>query len=178
MSFFQELSDKIKLTFADAQQNNDAGTYQRLATVFSEYEGELREYIQEITKGQISKIIEKLDNRQDINEEEMAFIKLWIVGDADYYTQMENNFKDWLMELSRIVTQIDRTAAQQDIDFGTASRLRAVIEDGKRVIYDISFFLEKKEREEKFADATMELDNEEKDLLAKLLRSKIASKEI
>ena len=52
-----------------------------------------------------------------------------------------------------------------------------MLEDGKRVMYDIAFFLEKKEREAKFTEAILELDKEEKDLLAKLLKSKLASKE-
>jgi len=62
-------------------------------------------------------------------------------------------------------------------DFETASHLRAILEDGKRVIYDIAFYLEKKERIANFEESTLELDKEEKDLLVKLLKNKLASKE-
>lgn len=176
MSIFLELSAKINRSFYDAEKNSDSASYQNVATIFSECETQLREYIQEITKGEINRIIQKLESRQDINAEELKFIKLWIVGDAAYYTQMENNFQDWLSEVKRIVGEVNKISATEP-DFEQASRLRAILEDGKRVFYDISFFLEKKEREEKFTEATLELDAEEKDLLAKLLKEKLISKE-
>jgi hypothetical protein len=176
MSISGELSARINGTLNDAEKNKDAASYQRLATIFSEYEIQLREHIQEITKEEISRIIQKLESQKEINPEELKFVKLWIVGDAEYYTRMENNFNDWLIEVKRIVDEINKINAAEP-DFEAASRLRAMLEDGKRVIYDISFFLEKKEREAKFTEATLELDKEEKELLVKLLRSKLASKE-
>ncbi len=176
MSIFVELSTRINRSFSDAEKSNDAASYQRVAIIFSEYEIQLREYIQEITKGEISRIIQKLERRDEINAEELKFIKLWIVGDAEYYTRMENNFQDWLLEVKRIRDEINKVN-QSEPDFETASRLRAMLEDGKRVLYDISFFLEKKERETAFADSTQELDREEKDLLVKLLKNKLTSKE-
>jgi hypothetical protein len=45
------------------------------------------------------------------------------------------------------------------------------------VLYDIAFFLEKKERIVNFEETTLELDREERDLLVKLLRNKLTSKE-
>jgi hypothetical protein len=176
MPIFAELSARIDRSFNDAEKNNDAASYQRVATIFSEYEIQLREYIQEITKGEINRIIQKLESQEEINTEELRFIKLWIVGDAEYYTRMENNFNDWLLEVKRIVGEVNKFNAAES-DFEAASRLRAMLEDGKRVLYDISFFLEKKEREAKFTEATLELDKEEKDLLVKLLRHKLISKE-
>jgi len=176
MSIFLELSARVNRSVYDAEKNNDAASYQRIASIFSEYEIQLREYIQETTKGEISRIIKKLESRQEISAEELKFIKLWIVGDAEYYTQMENDFHDWLLEVKRIAAEVNKVSAAEP-DFEAASRLRAMLEDGKRVLYDISFFLEKKEREAKFTEATLELDAEEKDLLVKLLRKKLASKE-
>lgn len=176
MSTLSELSARVNDSFDVAQKNNDAASYQRLATDVSEYEIQLREYIQRITKGEITRIIKKLESQKEINAEELKFIRLWIVGDADYYTKLENNFDDWMAEVKRIIGEINKISIAEP-DFEAASRLRAMLEDGKRVMYDIAFFLEKKEREAKFTEATLELDREEKDLLAKLLKSKLASKE-
>lgn len=176
MSRLGELSAEINNNYNAAEKNNDAASYQRLASAVSEYEIQLREYIQDITKGDISRIIQKLESQKEISAEELKFIKLWIVGDAEYYTRLENNFSDWLAEVKRIIGEINKINTAEP-DFEAASRLRAMLEDGKRVIYDIAFFLEKKEREAKFTEASLELDKEEKDLLAKLLKSKLTSKE-
>jgi hypothetical protein len=176
MSISEELSARINRTFNDAEKNKNSSSYQKLATIFSEYEIQLREYIQEITQGKIKSIIQKLESQKEISPEELGFIKLWIVGDAAYYVRLENNFGDWLVEVKRIAGEINKVKAAEP-SFEEACRLRAMLEDGKRVIYDIAFFLEKKEREAKFTEATLELDREEKDLLAKLLKDKLASKE-
>lgn len=98
------------------------------------------------------------------------------MGDAEYYLKLENNFNDWLLELKRIIGEINK---MRDLEpnIENASHLRALLEDGKRVIFDIAFFLEKKERIRNFEEATLEIDREERDLLMKLLRSKLVSRE-
>lgn len=176
MSDIKELSTRINRSFNDAEKAKDAASYQRVAAIFSELEVQLREYIQDITKDEINKIIQKLETGKEITKEELKFIKLWIVGDAEYYVKLENNFNDWLSELKRIVNEINKINDSK-LDFETASHLRAILEDGKRVIYDIAFFLEKKERIANFEESTLELDKEERDLLVKLLSKKLTSKE-
>lgn len=173
---FKELNTRIERSFNDATKANDASSYQALAAIFSDTEVQLREHIQDITKGEINRIIQKLEKGGEISPEEIKFIKLWIVGDADYYIKLENNFNDWLSELKRIIGVINNLK-ESNPDFETASHLRAILEDGKRVICDIAFYLEQKERIANFEESTLELDKEEKDLLVKLLKNKLASKE-
>lgn len=176
MADFKELSVRVERSFNDAMKANDAGSYQRLAAIFSDAGIQLREYIQDITKDEINRIIQKLDTGGEINVEEIKFIKLWIVGDAGYYIKLENNFNDWILELKKITNEISKIKESKP-DFETASHLRAVLEDGKRVIYDIAFYLEKKERIANFEESTLELDREERGLLINLLKTKLASKE-
>jgi hypothetical protein len=176
MADFKELSQRIERSFNDATKAGDASSYQRLGAIFSDAEIQLREYIQEITKNEINRITQKLERGGEISTEELKFIKLWIVGDAEYYVKMENNFNDWLLEIKRIVNESTKIK-ESEPDFETVSHLRAILEDGKRVIYDIAFYLEKKERIANFEESTLEIDSEERDLLIKLLRNKLTSKE-
>lgn len=176
MPDLKALSARVSSSFNDAQKAADSASYQRLAAVLSESGEQLREHIQDITGEQISKIIRKLEAGSQIAKDELAFVRLWVVGDAQYYLKLENNFQDWLSELGRIMNEVDRINNPEP-DLETASRLRALLEDGKRVVYDIAFYLEKKERIANFEESTLELDKQEKDLLVKLLRAKSASKE-
>ncbi|MBM3245127.1 MAG: hypothetical protein FJZ15_04960 [Candidatus Omnitrophica bacterium] len=176
MADFKELNTRIERSFNDATKASDAFSYQRLAAIFGDAEVQLREYIQEITKDEISKIIQILETGREISAEDLKFIKLWIVGDADYYIKFENNFNDWLSELKRIISEISRIKESKP-DFETVSHLKAIIEDGKRVIYDIAFYLEKKGRIANFEEATLEIDREERGLLIKLLKNKLTSSE-
>jgi hypothetical protein len=172
----REIATRLNRSFNDAEKAGDAASYQRVAAIFSDYEVQLREDVQEMTKGEINKIIQKLETGEKTTKEDLEFIKLWIVGDAEYYVKMENNFNDWLLELKRIIGEINKIKESQP-NLETASRLRAILEDGKRVIYDIAFFLEKKERIANFEEATLEIEGEERSLLINLLRNKLKSKE-
>lgn len=176
MADFNDLYTRINRSFNDTEKAGDAASYQRLANILSESEVQLREYIQDITKEDANKIIQKLESGKEITTEELKFIKLWIVGDAEYYIKMENNFNDWILEIKRIVSEVNKINESQP-NFETASHLRAMLEDGKRVIYDIAFFLEKKERIANFEEATLEIDREERGLLVDLLKNKLTSSE-
>jgi hypothetical protein len=99
MTDFSDLYTRVSRSFNDAERAGNAESYQRVASVFSDLEVQLREYIQDITKDEINKIIRNLEARKEITKEELKFIKLWIVGDAEYYIKIENNFNDWLLEL-------------------------------------------------------------------------------
>ncbi|MCK5083611.1 MAG: hypothetical protein KAR31_11940 [Candidatus Omnitrophica bacterium] len=150
------------------------GNCWKLSTTMQELEGEMREHIQEVTKAQIMQIIEKLKAEEPLNEQEVEYIKLWICGDADYYVKLENNFNGWTEELDRLMEEIKQEDAQEP-DFNTASKLRARLLDGMRVLGDIMFFLKQKERVKNFTESTEEIDPQESALLVRLLEGKIAS---
>ena len=97
-------------------------------------------------------------------------------GDADNYIKLENNFKDWTEELKRLTSEINKIK-DSSLDLSTAVKLRAILQDGVRLLPNIIFFLEQKRRLGNFQEATAELDSEEKDLLSKLLKQKLESKE-
>ncbi len=173
---FSNLSERIDKSFSKAERMTDSASYQQIGVIFSNAEAQVREYIQDITKEEIKRIFGKLKSGREITPEELKFIKLWIVGDAEYYVKLENNFNDWLLELKRIIGEINK---MKDLEpnVENASHLKALLEDGKRVIFDIAFFLEKKERIRNFEEATLEIDREERDLLIKLLKGKLVSGE-
>lgn len=176
MADFKEFYSRLNRSFSDADKAGDAGSYRRLATIFKEFEENLREHIQEVTKNQINGVIKKLESGERITSEELQYIRLWIVGDAEYYTKTENNFRDWLSELKRLVSEINKINDPQP-NFEVAAKLRAILQDGIRLLPSIIFFLEQKARVSNFNEATAELDREEKELLVKLLKNKLASKE-
>ncbi len=175
MSEIKDLYLKLDQGFGKLEERPDIGSYERIAGVFDEFERTLREHIQETTEDRISEIINKLRTDDPMSSEDVEYIKLWVVGDADYYTKLENNFGDWVKELERLRNEIIRINDPQP-DLPTCSKLRAILQDGLRLIPDIIFFLEQKERVDHFNQATVKLDREERDLLIKVLNNKLSSK--
>ncbi len=165
---------KIDTDYSESNLAKTTGTYWKLSTTLQETESQLREYIQEITKNEISQIIEKLKSNRPLNKQELEYIKLWIVGDADYYVKFENNYNDWVVELKRLMVEINQCNSE-NLSFKEASKLRAIVLDGIRVLGDIVFFIKQKERLRNFAESTEEINDEERNLLIRLLEGKIRS---
>ena len=174
MSNFTQIIGKLNEDYQSAIQSNNGDGYSRLSTILGELESVVREYIQDITEDQIKNIIEKLKNGDDISIEDKDFIRLWIVGDADYYTKLENNFEDWKKELDRLMGEINHYQIDNP-DVETASKLRGLFRDASRVIADIFYFTQQRERIERFQASTDEIDQTERAILIRLLEQKIKS---
>jgi len=134
----------------------------------------LREYIQAETGTDLKLVISKLRSGRDLDAEEMELIKLWIVGDAQYYTQLENNVQEWESELKRLIAEINKYKdAPASVE--TASYLRGLFRDGSRVITDIFYYLEQKDRIARFQEATWKTDFDDRAILVKLLEQKMST---
>ncbi len=171
MSNLKDHFDKVKQDYEKVKSDFSTGNCWVLSTTLSDFEGEMREHIQQITGDKIDAIIQKLQKKTLLDPEDLEYIKLWIVGDADYYVKMENNYNDWVQELERLIALYGQME-KDSLVFSEAAKLRAMLLDGVRVLGDIVFFLKQKERIKNFTESTEELDDDERDLLIRLLSGK------
>ncbi len=160
---------------SNAQEAMSDDAFQQAGSVLSESKNTVREKFQQETSTQINEIIKKLSGRKSISDEEIKLMKIWIVGDAESYIKMENNFQDWLNEYERLRTVLinyeNKNCTAEDL-----LKLHGILEDATRVNYDIVHFLEKKDRIKKFETAVADgLDKGGRDVLAKVLSDKLKS---
>lgn len=171
-----ELYKELNQSFEDAEGRSAEGAYHKLLAVLTDLEGHLREYIQDTTQDEIRKVLNKLQHGEELTRAELQSMKLWIVGDAAHYTRMENNFDDWTGELKRLMDEINRRKSPSP-DLEAAVELRALLQDGIRLLPNLIYFLQEKSRINKFHVAAYELDRKERAFLIELLKEKMASKE-
>lgn len=136
----------------EAEDKMLASGFIQTAGVLSGCKDAAREAIQENTKNKMSDIIDKLETDKDITSEDLCYVRLWIVGDAESHTKMENNFEEWLHEYERlksVLAEYENKKLSADDLFS----LQGVLEDATRITYDITNFLEKKERINRFKEA-------------------------
>lgn len=174
MASIQETIAKIKSQYESATNNPSTTQYWNLSSTLDELEGGLREHMQATTKDQITQIINSLETSQNLSPDDVELIKLWLVGDADYYLQMENNYNDWLVELKRLIGEYEKID-EENLDITKASKLRAEALDGVRVLGDIVFFLKQKERVKNFESSVEEIDPQERRFIIDILKGKIKS---
>ncbi len=166
---------KVVVTMADAQECMTDGAFQRAGSVLNESKNIVREEFQKETSAQIKEIIRKLSGQEPVSDQDMGLIKLWIVGDAEGYTKMENDFQDWLDEYERLRTVLNDYENKECTAEDLLKR-HGILQDATRVNYDIANFLEQKNRIQKFESAMSgSLDKDGRNFLARILSDKLNS---
>ena len=166
--------DMLNSGFKEASQKYDHASLSKFSLLLVDLENYMREYIQTASAPQIMKIVEKLNKGENLSIKDLDLIQYWLVGDAEYYAKLENNFDDWMSEIKRLVGEISSFVGK-DITVEDAVHIRALLMDAMRTAGDVAFYLQQKERLEKFEESVKELDPDERMLLIKLLVSKLGS---
>ena len=172
MAKFNDAFEQLNKDYSDVQKMKDNATYFRLNTTFLRFEATMREYLQDLSGDKINKIIAKLNQGANITPEDLNLIRLWVVGDADYFTKMENDFENWKKVLSRLVGEIQRYEGRE-LSLEDSLALRGILRDALSVMADILYFVEQKDRIEQFEESTKTLESDERLLLARILEQKL-----
>jgi len=173
---------EIKTLLAKIKSTEQIGTVIPQETVdsllgaFSSLEKTLREYIQEITQDKIIAIIDKLKIKEVLTREELGYVELWIVGDAEYYTRLKINFGQRLREVRRNLEDVKGYDGTK-LDLEASNMLRAVLKDGVRNLSDLDYFIREEERVGHFKKSIQQLDDDARDMLIEILEGKLESEE-
>lgn len=176
-----ERKQQILLALDDAlshgrqfNQNHSEGILNAVSARLVSLEGHLREEIQGDTSNKISDIIAKLYEDKPISESDIKLIRIWILSDAEFYTQMENDYSGWLQELTRLFSVLDQLRGQT-LSIEVMAKMSGTARDAIRVIGDIVYFMMQKERIERFESASKDLNSNNKAILADILTRKLSS---
>ena len=151
--------------------------FSRVGLELAQLKGKVREELQAATALYLTRIIQKLEDRELLSPREREVVSLWIVGDAEGYTKMENDFREWQAEFRRLSGVLERYEGQE-LSPPALVELQGVLEDAVRVTADISNFLEKKERIERFHQDINNFTPEDAKFLISMLKSMLYSPEL
>ena len=99
------IHDKVRMLTDELSKSLislDADELETASIPIVELREDVREAIQENLRGTAEQIITKLKKDENLSYEDISYIEKWIVGDAEYYTEIENNFNDWVQECKRL----------------------------------------------------------------------------
>ena len=175
-----QISEKLSEIISHKQtldENTEEGYFNKVTAPLVSLGDYLREQMQAETSEKISMIINNLKSDEEIPESDLMLIRLWIVGDAASYVQMENDYQKWLEELNRLFGFIEDLKLQE-LSLENMYKLQGTARDAIRVIGDIVFFKQQQERINKFENASKNLNSKNKLVLAKILKQKLESEEM
>ena len=168
-----QLTEIVKAT-SSFRPDATEGELHQLSLKLAVLDNDLREGLQLATADEMAKIIRTLDEDGDITANDLKLIRSWMLSDAEYYIQMENDFPNWIAELERLFGNLKQLNAGQmsPESMGQAS---GVVRDALRVISDLEFYRDQQQRIQRFEAATQTITAEDKKQLSRLLIQKLRS---
>ncbi len=170
MEYLKGMSQAMK----QAQADNTSESFGYVATQLVKSKNDIQQAIEQATAGPIAAIIGKLENNQPLTDAEKQIVELWVVGDAEGYVKMENNFQDWMQEYRRLMDAIaaweSKTGSVQEL-----VEVHGLLEDAIKVADAAAHYLEDRERVARCQDALKNLSAEDNKFIAGLLQSMLSS---
>jgi len=167
----------ISRLIKEAASTASADKFSQAGIELVDARNEIREDLQELTASAMQPIIQKLRKNEPLGLEEKNLVRQWIVGDAEAYTKMENDFREWLEEFRRL-GEVIGDQATVPAALPEMLKLYGSLEDAVRLAADLQFFLEEKERIGRFEQAIQNLSASDAELLANILQEKLRSPEM
>ena len=142
--------------------------------------GDLESLAREVFQGKldIASLLSKLEKQTPLTGGDLKTLELLIVGDAEYYLQYETEVEHWKGELKRVMGEISKlTGSQSDVD--GLLHLRALCREARELLGDLFFYLDAKERVQKFRSATQgSIDTDGARVLAGIVRQMLTSEKM
>jgi hypothetical protein len=155
-------------------ESTEEGELNRITTHLKALGDYVREEIQAETSQRIKDIIEKLKSDAQIDDTDLKLIRLWVVGDAEAYVKIENDYKKWLDESNRLLS-VMKGFKDGELNLERMYKLSGTGRDAIRVIGDLIFFRQQMDRVKKFETASKNLNSQNKLVLSKILQEKLGS---
>ena len=170
----REKLNEVLLNQQPFDKDTEQGVFNKITAPLVALENDLRELMQSETSEEISAIIGKLESNATITDADMELIRLWVVGDAKSYVQMENDYLGWLDELNRLFLVL-KDLQDKKLTLENMGKISGTARDAIRVIGDIIYFKQQQERIANFESASKDLDSDNKLIIADILKQKLAS---
>ena len=168
-----DLIRELQATHARASLE-DAGSFEGMVPQLTALADTLRETYQASVTKEIVAVIAKLKAGGDLAPADVAMVESFMVGDAEAYTRLENDFQAWLAELGRLVGVLGDLSGR--LQGRGALEALGEVEDTRRVLGDIDNFLEQKERVTRFRRSIAQgIDPERRKMLIELLQELLES---
>jgi len=177
------ISDKIKMINNNLERGLNGLDLEALEAVkdpLTALRNHVRESLQANLREPISDIIRKLKRDEPISVGDLKTIEKWLVGDAQYYTEIENNFQDWKNECKRLITILNNYGSPTHVeDEVSMFKLNALLTDLEFTLHDVIRYVYSLNRVKSFRQSasSSDISKEDKRALAELIERQLYSKD-
>ena len=172
-SNIQGAIDKALQLATKAAESESSENYELLEDQVGFLESQSREAFQ--AKVDVGSLLPKLQKAQPLTASDLKVLEQLVVGDAESYLKYETDLDEWKQECKRIMAEI-ASLRSAPVDADGLMHLRALCREAQRVLPDLFFYYEQKERAAHFQAATKgTIDAEGYRVLAMMVKNMIES---
>lgn len=168
------LAAAARSAYTKYASDGGADSLRKLYDILHDLNGALREEMQKATLEPVKIIISRIDQGIPLTPDDLQFIRLWLVGDAEAYVARENDFDNWQKELTRLMDAISAEAPSA-ASVKAAMDLQAAVTDAMMLIPSLQRYLESQDRVKRFESSTRTIDPGTALAIKNLLEGKIKS---
>ena len=133
------------------KQNETSDNFGLLGDEVDTLEAQAREAVQ--AKLALPTLLQRLKAEKPLSAADLKNLELLIVGDAEYFLKYETEFDRWKSEIQQLLAEVSNLQSD-DLDIDGLMHLRALCNELRRVVPDVVYYLDQKERASKFQEAT------------------------
>jgi hypothetical protein len=123
----------------------------------------------------IASLLPKLKERKPLTPDDLKTLEMLIVGEAESFLKYESDLPQWKTEVRRLATEIG-SLQSPPLDVDGLLHLRALCQELRRMLPDVVYYLDDRERIDRFRQATQgPLDAEGYRVLAEIVTAKLSS---
>jgi len=137
---------------------------------------DIRETFEEKLQESIERLVNKLKKDEPISSEEIQLIEKWVIGDAEFYTRMENNLIDWVAECKRLFEVLKHYSFEGvEDDENKLLAIGALLTDLKFTLSDVIRYSEAMNRVDQFKVMTQggPPNAKTKEFIAEMIESRL-----
>lgn len=182
MATMPDVISQIDQTLAAAEQSlkaeNSVAIQAAIAQV-GQLDAQARETLQARLNEHLWPVVAKLENGDSLAAAEQDMLQTLLVGDAKSYVKNEDRVESWKSEIERLAEEIRRLQAGGLNELSSLTRLQALCREAMRILPDLAFFYEEKERAHRFDEAMRgAIDRDTRRTLANLIKEMLASDKV
>lgn len=182
MATMPDVISQIDQTLAAAEQSLKAEksiAIQAAIAQVGQLDAQARETLQARLNDHLWPVVAKLENGDSLAAAEQDMLQTLLVGDAKSYVKNEDRVEIWKSEIERLTEEIRRLQASGLNELSSLTRLQALCREAMRILPDLAFFYEEKERAHRFDEAMRgAIDRDTRRTLANLIKEMLASEKI
>jgi hypothetical protein len=135
-----------------------------------------REEFQDELRETYMSLADRLERGDALTDQERAAVEVLFTGAARIYLKIENNFDDWIVELQRLLAELQAAGEQGFNRMGDLMHVQALCRDAMHVMPEVLHYVREKERVELFRQSLGgRINGESGRMLARMIRDMMAS---